>query len=142
MCGILRPTNVPKKGATLNVPIIPVQNKGLCTDCDVGVWMLNDTFTEIKWCKGCKNFKKWIDFGDKLTATKCESCRERQREKYREKCDNREKESMERALMYQKVKHQIRNTENNNHSGLDCLLAAASTQMGGENGEEDRKSIS
>lgn len=134
MCGILRPANVPKKGASVNVPIIPVQNKGLCTDCDVGVWMLNDTFTEIKWCKGCKNFKKWIDFGGKLTATKCESCRERQREKYREKCENREKESMERALMYQKVKHKIRNTENNDHSGLDCLLAAASTQMGGENG--------
>jgi len=142
MCGLMRPTNMPKKKGTVNVPIIPAQNKGLCTDCDVGVWMLNDTFTEIKWCKGCKNFKKWIDFGEKLMATKCESCRERQREKYKEKCENRDKDSMERALMYQQIKHRIRIVENNDHSGLDCLLAAASTQLEGGHGSRDSKSSS
>lgn len=139
MCGLLCPTNFPKKHASTNVTIIPTQNKGLCTNCDVGVWMVNETFTEIKWCKGCKNFRKWIDFGGKLMATKCEACRERQREKYREKCENREKQSMERALMYQKVKHNIRNAKNNDHSGLDCLLAAASTQLEGENGSGDNR---
>lgn len=139
MCGLLCPTNFPKKHASANITIIPTQNKGLCTNCDVGVWMVNETFTEIKWCKGCKNFKKWIDFGGKLMATKCESCRERQRDKYREKCENREKESMERALMYQKVKHKIRNTKNNDHSGLDCLLAAASTQLEGDNGSDHNR---
>ena len=37
---------------------------------------------EIKWCKGCKNFRPWAAFGDKGLATKCVRCRERQREKY------------------------------------------------------------
>ena len=62
--------------------IIPRQNKGLCTACDVTVWVLVADGLEIKWCKGCKNFRQWAAFGDKGSATKCVRCRERQREKY------------------------------------------------------------
>ena len=61
--------------------IIPRQNKGLCTACDVTVWVMTDGL-EIKWCKGCKNFRQWAAFGEKGSATKCVRCRERQREKY------------------------------------------------------------
>lgn len=62
--------------------IIPRQNKGLCTACDVTVWVVVSDGLEIKWCKGCKNFRPWAAFGDKGSATKCVRCRERQREKY------------------------------------------------------------
>jgi hypothetical protein len=62
--------------------IIPRQNKGLCTACDVTVWLVTDEGVEIKWCKGCKNFRPWAAFGDKGSATKCVRCRDRQREKY------------------------------------------------------------
>lgn len=62
--------------------IIPRQNKGLCTACDVTVWVVTSDGLEIKWCKGCKNFRPWAAFGDKGSATKCVRCRERQREKY------------------------------------------------------------
>jgi len=62
--------------------IIPTQNKGLCTACDVKVWVFLGTGVEIKWCKGCKNFRAWAAFGDKGLATKCLRCRHRQREKY------------------------------------------------------------
>lgn len=61
---------------------IPTQNKGLCTICDVNVWIVTSSGLEIKWCKGCKNFRPWAAFGDKGLATKCVRCRERQREKY------------------------------------------------------------
>jgi hypothetical protein len=62
--------------------IIPRQNKGLCTACDVTVWVVTSDGIEIKWCKGCKNFRSWAAFGDKGSATKCGRCRDRQREKY------------------------------------------------------------
>jgi hypothetical protein len=62
--------------------IIPRQNKGLCTACDITVWVVGTDGLEIKWCKGCKNFRPWAAFGDKGSATKCVRCRDRQREKY------------------------------------------------------------
>lgn len=64
--------------------IIPRQNKGVCTACDVAVWVVanHPEELEIKWCKGCKNFRPWPAFGDKVLATKCVRCRERQKEKY------------------------------------------------------------
>lgn len=62
--------------------IIPSQNKGLCTMCDVNVWIIVTTGLQIKWCKGCKNFRPWACFGEKGLATKCLRCRDRQREKY------------------------------------------------------------
>merc|ERR1712157_62765 len=62
--------------------VIPAQNKGLCTFCDINVWVHNDSGLQIKWCKGCKNFQNWAAFGEKGSATKCLRCRERQREKY------------------------------------------------------------
>ena len=65
-----------------NYASIPTQNKGLCTICDVNVWLVTSSGLEIKWCKGCKNFRPWAAFGDKGLATKCVRCRERQREKY------------------------------------------------------------
>ena len=71
--------------------IIPTQNKGLCTMCDVNVWVVVTTGLEIKWCKGCKNFRPWAAFGDKGLATKCLRCRERQREKYALQKEEKEK---------------------------------------------------
>lgn len=71
--------------------IIPTQNKGLCTLCDVNVWVIVNTGLEIKWCKGCKNFRPWAAFGDKGLATKCLRCRERQREKYALQKEEKEK---------------------------------------------------
>jgi hypothetical protein len=71
--------------------IIPSQNKGLCTLCDVNVWVVANTGLEIKWCKGCKNFRPWAAFGDKGLATKCLRCRERQREKYALQKEEKEK---------------------------------------------------
>lgn len=63
--------------------IIPRQNKGVCTACDVTVWRaLELDGMEIKWCKGCKNFRPWAAFGTKGSATKCVRCRDRQKEKY------------------------------------------------------------
>jgi hypothetical protein len=71
--------------------IIPTQNKGLCTLCDVNVWVVCTSGLEIKWCKGCKNFRPWAAFGDKGLATKCLRCRERQREKYALQKEEKEK---------------------------------------------------
>ena len=78
---------------------IPTQNKGLCTLCDVSVWVVTGNGLEIKWCKGCKNFRPWAAFGDKGTATKCSRCRERQREKYA--LQKEEKEKRARSLKAQ-----------------------------------------
>ena len=96
MCGKLRPCSV----STMNrrtgedaedegaIHIIPRQNKGVCTACDVAVWAVkgakldDGTPIEIKWCKGCKNFRPWAAFGEKGSATKCVRCRNRQKEKY------------------------------------------------------------
>ena len=107
MCGSACPcsTGAKKKGATgakgnknegpmgdkNGYAIIPTQNKGLCTLCDVNVWVVVNSGLEIKWCKGCKNFRPWAAFGDKGLATKCLRCRERQREKYALQKEEKEK---------------------------------------------------
>ncbi len=75
------------------IHIIPKQNKGLCTACDVAVWVIKESNTEIKWCKGCKNFRPWAAFGDKGLATKCLRCRERQREKYANQKEEKSKKN-------------------------------------------------
>ena len=76
------PTDHNMMGDKNGYAIIPMQNKGLCMLCDVNVWVVVTTCLEIKWCKGCKNFRPWAAFGDKGLATKCICYRERQREKY------------------------------------------------------------
>jgi hypothetical protein len=75
-------TSMPQEEDDSTAHIIPRQNKGLCTACDVTVWVVVNDNLEIKWCKGCKNFRPWAAFGDKGSATKCVRCRDRQREKY------------------------------------------------------------
>jgi len=60
--------------------------------CDVNVWVVVQSRLEIKWCKGCKNFRPWAAFGDKGLATKCVRCRERQREKYAMQKEEKERE--------------------------------------------------
>lgn len=45
---------------------IPKQNKGVCNNCDVAIWVISPSGMQLKWCKGCKNFRKWIDFGVKV----------------------------------------------------------------------------
>jgi Zn-finger nucleic acid-binding protein len=77
--------------------IIPTQNKGLCTLCDVNVWVVANSGLEIKWCKGCKNFRPWGAFGDKGLATKCLRCRERQREKYALQKEEKEKARLQKS---------------------------------------------
>jgi hypothetical protein len=89
--------------------IIPTQNKGLCTLCDVNVWVVVSAGLEIKWCKGCKNFRPWAAFGDKGLATKCLRCRDRQREKYalqkeeKEKTKAKDKEVINQMGLIQKT---------------------------------------
>jgi len=61
---------------------IPKQNKGVCNNCDVAIWVVNPSGMNIKWCKGCKNFRKWIDFGVKGYSSKCERCRMQQATRY------------------------------------------------------------
>jgi hypothetical protein len=104
-------TTVPPKPTTTedDLILIPRQNKGLCTACDVKIWVYTRmhhnrptptqqqqphtttttqtlisriTHPQIKWCKGCKNFKHWAVFGNKPHATKCMRCRDRQRASY------------------------------------------------------------
>ena len=64
MCGEIRGCNPGKstktksmkssEGYSQDTVVIPNQNKGLCTLCDVDVWVIKKDNTEIKWCKGCK----------------------------------------------------------------------------------------
>jgi len=103
MCGEQRPcTNksvaaTMKSSKTSTAAIIPSQNKGVCTSCDVIVWAVCGTNLQIKWCKGCKNFRNWAAFGQKGMATKCEKCRTRQREKYKEQRDELQQKRKEKA---------------------------------------------
>ena len=83
--------------------IIPTQNKGLCTLCDVNVWVVCQSGLEIKWCKGCKNFRPWAAFGDKGLATKCLRCRDRQREKYAIQKEEKEKAKAKDKEMCKKM---------------------------------------
>ena len=79
-------------GLTKNGPLIPTQNKGMCSLCDRAIWSYHKPATTspvtppmvfpIKWCKGCKNFRMWELFGQKGNATKCERCRSRQKTQY------------------------------------------------------------
>ena len=46
---------------------IPKQNRGVCNTCDEAVWVVNSSGMKVKWCKGCKNFRKWIAFGAKVS---------------------------------------------------------------------------
>lgn len=91
-----------RNGISNSYAIIPVQNKGLCTQCDVNVWVVTANNLEIKWCKGCKNFRPWAAFGEKGLATKCVRCRERQREKYaaqKEEKDRKKALAKAKAIM-------------------------------------------
>ena len=66
---------------------IPSQNKNVCTACEVTVWVYSGL--QIKWCKGCKNFKTWASFGGKGYLATCLQCRDRQNKLYAErKADN------------------------------------------------------
>ena len=68
---------------------LPSQNKNVCTACDVTVWVHSASGLQIKWCKGCKNFKTWASFGGKGHLTTCLQCRDRQNKLYAErKADN------------------------------------------------------
>lgn len=91
MCGLMRIAAAALKTSSAKLrqgqpqPIIPKQNKGICTECDVAIWVIVAERKEIKFCKGCKNFRTWASFGERRRATKCERCRSRQRSKYYQK---------------------------------------------------------
>lgn len=38
---------------------IPYNNRGICTACEVRVWIIVDINLEIKWCTRCNNFQRW-----------------------------------------------------------------------------------
>ena len=84
---------------------VPNQNKGVCNNCDSAVWVFTPAGIQVKWCKGCKNFRKWLDFGAKVRSTfgwvfkhcriksltrvslkgyssKCQNCRTSQAQRY------------------------------------------------------------
>ena len=92
---------------------IPTQNKGLCTICDVNVWIVASSGLEIKWCKGCKNFRPWAAFGDKGLATKCVRCRERQREKYALQKEEKDKKKSSSSLHHHR--HHPHHPHHNSH---------------------------
>ena len=108
--------------------IIPRQNKGLCTACDVKIWLVCDLNVTIKWCKGCKNFKQWSAFGEKSRATKCTKCRVRQKEKYAtQKEALRKKREIEKECQGDDEEHERRGSkasddEMNAASGLCNML--------------------
>jgi hypothetical protein len=112
--------------------IIPRQNKGLCTACDVTVWVVVTDGLEIKWCKGCKNFRPWAAFGDKGSATKCVRCRDRQREKYATQKDEIRLRRYKRTSGSDSSRHECsddNSKEEDNHlaaaRGLRNLMKAA-----------------
>lgn len=133
------PSPTPHSGPT---HIIPRQNKGLCTACDVTVWVVAQTGLEIKWCKGCKNFRPWAAFGDKGLATKCVRCRDRQREKYALQKENLKQKrqligSKENSKDISDTNHEIDSGVTNSEverersaSGLSHLLAATNQVTG------------
>jgi hypothetical protein len=105
--------------------IIPRQNKGLCTACDITVWVIMDSNSEtnrleIKWCKGCKNFRPWAAFGDKGMATKCVRCRDRQREKYASQKDKLRANRQTKKAAANEEHHEIEAAR-----GLRDLMAAS-----------------
>ena len=71
--------------------IIPTQNKGLCTHCDVNVWVVSQILLEIKWCKGYKIFRSWAAFVEKGLGIECVRCQKRQRGKYTAQKEDKEK---------------------------------------------------
>lgn len=81
---------------------IPKQNKGVCINCDSAVWVHNPTGFFLKWCKACKHFRKWSDFGLKGTSTKTTKCREKLAVWYAKKKVIMEKE---RSLEEQAAEH-------------------------------------
>lgn len=103
MCGLACPIRNPTakyEDKESDRPTIPAQNKGLCTHCDVAIWVAQTITSkatrrplEIKWCKGCKNFHSWAAFGSKGLATKCTKCRNRQKEKYHAQKKQHEQQS-------------------------------------------------
>jgi hypothetical protein len=70
------------------------------------VWIVVTSGLEIKWCKGCKNFRPWAAFGDKGLATKCVRCRERQREKYALQKEEKDKKKVARKSREQEHQQQ------------------------------------
>jgi hypothetical protein len=64
MCGEVRRCNNGKSTKTKSMKnstkysedavVIPNQNKGLCTLCDVNIWVIKASGVQVKWCKGCK----------------------------------------------------------------------------------------
>jgi hypothetical protein len=62
-------------GDETGVPVIPLRNRGICTDCDGIVWSVWESNLAIKWCHGCLDFCQWAAFGDKRMSKCCSKCR-------------------------------------------------------------------
>ena len=123
MCGERRQCNRSSNEYRKGDIFIPNQNRGVCSWCDTNVvWNVitpappattnestismatttptipvDETTLELKWCKGCKNFRCWTAFCNNGMATKCDPCREKQSLKYLQKVYTKDLDSAERA---------------------------------------------
>jgi hypothetical protein len=68
---------------------IPNQNKDVCRVCDSTYWFLEEVNVIVKFCKGCKTFFPLMNYDDKPEASKCGSCRQRGRDNYYYKKENK-----------------------------------------------------
>ena len=121
------PSNMTGSGAS-GYANIPTQNKGLCTICDVNVWIVASSGLEIKWCKGCKNFRPWAAFGDKGLATKCVRCRERQREKYALQKEEKDKKKSNSTIHNHHHQQQLHHPHHHQVQQLDDRIILSKQQ--------------
>jgi len=75
------------------------------------VWTIAESGLQIKWCKGCKNFRTWAAFGEKGGATKCTKCRERQREKYAAQKNRADVEPTKKRKVENSMEGEVNSTE-------------------------------
>jgi hypothetical protein len=75
------------------------------------VWTIAESGLQIKWCKGCKNFRTWAAFGEKGGATKCTKCRERQREKYAAQKNRADVEPSKKRKISNSTEGEVSSTE-------------------------------
>jgi hypothetical protein len=85
---------------------------------------------ELKWCKGCKNFRCWTAFCNNGMATKCNPCREKQSLKYLQKVYTKDLDDAERAtnannnidmIGMNNMNMNMNNNNNNNNNSYDHI---------------------
>ena len=90
----------------------------------MSIWQIQTNNGLIRWCKGCKNFRPWKCFGEKFFVTKCNPCREGQKERYKEKLLSGWTSGSRRSL-----KKDEKRSSGKGKGGLSALIAAAATDQ-------------